>query len=205
MIKAAIAALLFAGTKGVYITTCHNDHECGAVGGCWENWDSVALTEGLLDTNCWCPEGNAYLKYPADDPNNRSGYDLWACPGESRPECSIRCGQEVCIVANGMRGNGVIRSACPKYHQDNVESCKNGGNDDYCTCIIRDTADLNYSPYQQIGGNNAWGDVYIGNCDQNTGINIMSQEAKKWMALNPVKEPCVGTVRSTKYNPLESQ
>ena len=87
MIKIGIYALLFAviKTSSVYITNCHTNNECGAVAGCSQGWDAVALTEGVLGTTCWCSSGNAYKKYRWDDPNNRSGQDLYFCPNDEYP------------------------------------------------------------------------------------------------------------------------
>ena len=78
---AVMAALARTQTyNNIFTTNCHNDDECGAVDGCSKGWDAVAPTEGLFDTNCWCPYGNAILAYAWNDPNNRSGINLYICP-----------------------------------------------------------------------------------------------------------------------------
>lgn len=156
-------ALASANADGPYVTTCHNDEECGTTCGEYSD-DSVAFNEGVFGTQCHCQDGSDdNLKWMCD---TGLGSDAWLCQDEQPPNCDTACGQTICISMNGQYTNSVIRSACPQHHPVNVQQCcDNPGNSDYCTCLIQWTADLNWKPYAELGGYNGWADgAWWGEC-----------------------------------------
>ena len=154
----------------------------------------------MFGTSCYCPYGNAVLKHSYNDPSNRSGVNLYVCPNSSGqpsnqweydalPRCSISCNKSVCIQApNGRKTTGRIVSACPKYHPQNADQCAQYGGD-YCTCIIRQTADLNQALVDNLGGSNVYATVWAGSCN---GIEEVNTETV-----------CEDIVISTRLMPTE--
>ena len=178
-----LSAIGLASTT--YITTCHNERECGSVCSQPAGWDAAAFSEGLFGTSCTCQPG-ASPTYRC----TRDGVQVSSCSDGRPPRCQVPCGQQVCITANtGLKQTVTIVSACPRHHPDNTKACcDNGGA--YCTCIKQDTVDINWTPYKNLGLVNQWGqetngwatDITIGHCgSRNTGISILSPEAKEYL------------------------
>lgn len=137
--------------SSTYIVTCHNDGECGTVCGRYSS-DIVAPTEGIFSTSCKCGNGGGVThKCTA------FGTQVSACSDGQAPQCSTACGQKICISKDGKKATGTILSACPKHHPENVNNCcSHSSSRDYCTCVIQDTLDLNWQPYQALGNSNGY-------------------------------------------------
>jgi len=164
--------------KSTYITTCHNDQECGTVCGSYGD-DTIGASEGLFDTSCTCQDGK--------DPSylcNRDGKNVYVCSDRQPPRCSVHCGSSICIEKDGKRATGVIRSACPKHHPQNAQACCDHGGS-YCTCIFEDTLDLNWKPYAELGGNNGYSSkAYWGSCSNlNTALRVGSKQTELYLNL----------------------
>jgi hypothetical protein len=152
MIKAISAALLLLAqsSSATYVVTCHSDGECGSVCGRYSS-DIVAPTEGLFGTSCNCG-GNGATTYKC----TAFGVSVSYC-NAGAPPCSTACNQKICISKDGKRATGTVLSACPKHHPDNVNNCcSHPSSRDYCTCVIQDTLDINWQPYQQLGNTNGY-------------------------------------------------
>ena len=148
-----ITALFFvAGTvSSTYIVTCHNDGECGTVCGRYSS-DIVAPTEGIFSTSCKCGNGGG-VTYKC----TAFGVQVSECSDGIAPQCSTACGQKICIAKDGKKATGTILSACPKHHPENVKNCcSHSSSKDYCTCVVQDTLDLNWQPYQALGNSNGY-------------------------------------------------
>jgi len=178
-------ALASAKAGGPYVTTCHNDVECGTTCGEYSE-DSVAFNEDVFGTKCHCQDGSDdNLKWACD---SGLGFDAWTCQDGQPPNCDTPCGQTICIGMNGLYTNSVIRSACPQHHPVNVgQCCDNPGNSDYCTCLFQWTADLNWKPYQELGGNNGWADgAWWGECGSElAGLNISVDSLRAEQLVQP--------------------
>jgi hypothetical protein len=61
------------------------------------------------------------------------------------------------------------------------DCCNYGGS--YCTCVFQDTLDLNWKPYGELGGQNGYSTgATWGACgNENTGIDVYSEEGKAWI------------------------
>jgi hypothetical protein len=138
-------------TAATYIVTCHSDGECGSVCGRYSS-DIVAPTEGIFSTSCSCGNGGG-VTYKC----TAFGVQVSECSDGRAPQCSTACGQKVCISKDGKKTTGTILSACPKHHPENVKNCcSHSSSRDYCTCVIQDTLDLNWQPYQALGNTNGY-------------------------------------------------
>lgn len=87
MLSKTILALLLgvSMTSAVYITTCHNDNECGTV--CGGNGpDTVGASEGLFGTKCECQPGAKPVHKC-----NRDGINVEVCSDGRAPRCSVPC------------------------------------------------------------------------------------------------------------------
>jgi hypothetical protein len=134
-----------------YIVTCHNDGECGSVCGRYSS-DIAAPTEGLFSTSCTCGHGGS-VTYKC----TALGVQVSECSDGIPPQCSTACGQKICITKDNKKATSTILSACPKHHPDNVKNCcSHPDSRDYCTCVVQDTLDLNWQPYQQLGNTNGY-------------------------------------------------
>ena len=146
-----IFASLFLTTDATYIVTCHSDGECGTVCGRYSS-DIIAPTEGIFSTSCSCGNGGA-TTYKC----TAFGVQVSECSDGKAPQCSTACGQKVCIAKDGKKATGTILSACPKHHPENVKNCcSHSSSKDYCTCVVQDTLDLNWQPYQALGNSNGY-------------------------------------------------
>ena len=74
------------------------------------------------------------------------------------------CDAQICVSSGSGSSTATILSACPSHHPNNVQQCCNNQNDDYCTCIIRPTLDLNQGPCNGIGGCNQFVSSNMGAC-----------------------------------------
>ncbi len=111
-----VVSTLSALALGTYITTCHNDQECGTVCGSYGD-DTVGPSEGLFGTSCTCQNGQAPVFRCSKD-----GLSVYVCSDYQPPRCSVPCGQQICIhMPNGKQTTATIRSACPKHHPVNTE------------------------------------------------------------------------------------
>lgn len=137
--------------SSTYIVTCHNNGECGTVCGSYSD-DIAAPTEGLFGTSCSCQTNSGYTtKCTAFN------QEITECADGKPPNCKTSCGQKICISKDGKKATATILSACPKHHPENVKNCcGHPTSKDYCTCVIQDTLDLNWKPYQQLGNNNGY-------------------------------------------------
>ena len=153
MFRLFITTLFFvAGSvSSTYIVTCHNDGECGTVCGRYSS-DIVAPTEGIFSTSCKCGNGGG-VTYKC----TAFGVQVSECSDGIAPQCSTACGQKICIAKDGKKATGTILSACPKHHPENVKNCcSHSSSKDYCTCVVQDTLDLNWQPYQALGNSNGY-------------------------------------------------
>jgi hypothetical protein len=152
--KNTIFALLFFFynlVNATYIVTCHSDGECGTVCGRYSS-DIVAPTEGMFSTSCKCGNGGG-VTYKC----TAFGLQITECSDGRPPQCTTACGQKICITKDSRRATGTILSACPKHHPENVKNCcSHPSSRDYCTCVIQDTLDLNWQPYQALGNSNGY-------------------------------------------------
>ncbi|TNV76335.1 hypothetical protein FGO68_gene11039 [Halteria grandinella] len=193
--------------KATFITTCHNNQECGSVCPQAADWDAAAFSEGLFGTSCQCQPGASLVQRCSKD-----GIDVYVCSDYQPPRCKVPCNQQMCITANTGRSTTVrVVSACPKHHPQNTrDCCAYGGS--YCTCIKQDTVDINITPYKNLGLIDAYGretngwatKITVGPCGkQNTGIDIFSQEAKVYLSQNH-PELCEATLQEDTYSLPES-
>ena len=153
MIRSILTLLFFSmlSVSSTYIVTCHNDGECGTVCGRYSS-DIVAPTEGIFSTSCKCGNGGG-ITYKC----TAFGVQVSQCSDGNAPQCSTACGQKICISKDGKKATGTILSACPKHHPENVKNCcSHSSSKDYCTCVIQDTLDLNWQPYQALGNSNGY-------------------------------------------------
>ena len=72
-----------------YISTCHNDVECGSVCGYYTD-DIVSPTDGMFGTQCHC-QNHLDTKYLC----TAFGYDIRVCSDHLPPICYTACGQKV--------------------------------------------------------------------------------------------------------------
>ncbi|CDW86740.1 UNKNOWN [Stylonychia lemnae] len=186
-----IAALGVANVSSVYITTCHNDNECGTVCGT-KGPNTVGPSEGLFGTKCECQNGKppAYLC-------NKEGKNVYVCSDNQAPRCTVHCNMKVCIEKNGRKSTGVIRSACPKHHPQNAHDCCNHGGS-YCTCVFHDTLDTNYQVFSELGGSNGDAKAWLGSCDSHHGLKVGSIQAELYLQL--VKPELCSAVMSDGYH-----
>lgn len=168
----AIFSALFVLThQGPYITTCHNDQECGTICGT-TGPDTASPTEGLFGVSCQCQNGQ-----PPVHKCTKDGIDVKVCSDNKPPRCSSSyCNKQICIKMNGKQATATIRSACPKYHPQNADQCCQYGGS-YCTCIKQETIDVNWKPYAELGNQNGFASsVTIGACGNgDTGIEANSE------------------------------
>jgi len=153
MFRLFITTLFFVtgSVSSTYIVTCHNDGECGTVCGRYSS-DIVAPTEGIFSTSCKCGNGGG-VTYKC----TAFGVQVSECSDGIAPQCSTACGQKICITKDGKKATGTILSACPKHHPENVKNCcSHSSSKDYCTCVVQDTLDLNWQPYQALGNSNGY-------------------------------------------------
>jgi hypothetical protein len=153
MFRSMLTFLFFAvnTVSSTYIVTCHSDGECGTVCGRYSS-DIVAPTEGIFSTSCNCGNGGG-VTYKC----TAFGVQVSECSDGKAPQCSTACGQKICISKDGKKATGTILSACPKHHPENVKNCcSHSSSKDYCTCVVQDTLDLNWQPYQALGNSNGY-------------------------------------------------
>jgi len=147
-----LLSLLFIHmTTSTYIVTCHNDNECGSVCNNQFSDDIAAPSEGLFGTSCWCQNHG-----PKVQRCSYGGVTVMVCADHQPPNCDTACRQNICVYKDGLSATATVLSACPSSHDTNTRQCCDYRNDDYCTCIIRNTLDLNWKPYGQLGGTNGW-------------------------------------------------
>lgn len=151
MILALASFLRLNTVSSTYIVTCHSDGECGTVCGRYSS-DIVAPTEGIFSTSCKCGNGGG-VTYKC----TAFGVQVSQCSDGIAPQCTTACGQKICISKDGRKATGTILSACPKHHPENVKNCcSHSSSKDYCTCVVQDTLDLNWQPYQALGNSNGY-------------------------------------------------
>ena len=161
------------GQDNIYGVTCHNDHECGTVCGKYSK-DMVAPTEGLFGTSCSCQSGGLKTKCHV------LGKEVKVCADGKAPRCQTACGQQICIFKDGKTATGTILSACPAHHPQNTGQCCSHKSESWCTCIIRDTIDMNWKPYGDLGGKNGWISANWGACGsvlESLNIRINTERA----------------------------
>jgi len=194
----ALVLVLAAIASAQYITTCHNDNECGTVCGRKTN-DIASPTEGIFGTSCSC-QGGAGLTKRCD----YAGHAVEVCSNYQPPNCKTSCNQQICIHKDGRKATATVLSACPAHHPQNTGDCCTYKNDDYCTCIIRQTLDINWKPYGELGGRNGWASgASWGACNgqlARLNISIASERATKLVqpfVIDNTHETCTSQMDAT--------
>jgi hypothetical protein len=150
-LSAGLFLLGCVSVSGTYVVTCHNNGECGTVCGSYSD-DIAAPTEGLFGTSCSCQTNSGYTQVCT-----AFNQAITQCADGKAPNCKTSCGQKICVAKDGKKATATILSACPKHHPENVKNCcSHPSSRDYCTCVIQDTLDLNWKPYQALGNSNGY-------------------------------------------------